>query len=224
MILDDLPGDRQSQATAAGRPIPRSIQPEKRFENSGALSFKEVSAHGEALFVAKFNRCDGSGRPLTTGGGDARAFPTVSEEGESLSLGQVEKLRTSAPDSDACAGCHNDPEPGGAGDFVANVFVLAQTLDPVTLSVSPTRSNSRNTLGMHGSGAIEMLTREMTADLQAQAADLSDGIHTISSKGVDFTVEVAGGAEEVPAGGVLLRRNVHLPDEHAGAVGGRDVV
>jgi hypothetical protein len=170
--------------------------------NSGALSFDEVNDHGEALFLAKFNRCDGSGRPLTTGGGAARAFPTQSEEGETLSLGQIEKLRTSAPDSDACAGCHNDPEPGAAGDFVANVFVLAQTLDPVTLSVSPLRGNSRNTLGMHGSGAIEMLTREMTVDLQAAAAGLPDGIHTISSKGVDFEVEVLLGDVVATDGGV----------------------
>ncbi|MDH3980645.1 MAG: hypothetical protein OEU91_09060, partial [Gammaproteobacteria bacterium] len=168
----------------------------------GDKNFEDIVEHGKNLFVAAFNRCDGSGRPLTTGGGAARAFPTQSEEGEVLSAGQIEKLRTSAPDSDACGGCHAQPEVGGAGDFVANVFVLAQALDPVTLSVSPTRSNSRNTLGMHGSGAIEMLTREMTADLQAAAAGLPDGLHTISSKGVDFDIEVSGGAVVATDGGV----------------------
>jgi hypothetical protein len=40
---------------------------------------------------------------------------------------------------------------------VANVFVLAQAKDPVTFSVGPEDSNERNTLGMFGSGAIEML-------------------------------------------------------------------
>jgi len=162
--------------------------------NSGVLSFDEINDHGELLFVAKFNRCDGSGRPETTGGGDKRAVPTFSEEGEPVSAGQIEKLRTSAPDSDACAGCHNDPEVGAAGDFVANVFVLAQTLDPVTLSASPSRGNSRNTLGMHGAGPIEMLAREMTEDLLAQRAGLPDGVHTLSTKGVDFEIEIVGGA------------------------------
>jgi len=114
---------------------------------------------------------------------------------------QVAKLRTSSPDSDSCAGCHNDPEPGGAGDFVANVFVLAQVLDPVTLSVSGARSNSRNTLGMHGSGAIEMLAREMTMELQEQVEGLPDGIHTLSSKGVGFEVTVSGG-EVIEADGI----------------------
>jgi hypothetical protein len=55
---------------------------------------------------------------------------------------------------------------------------------------------------MHGSGAIEMLTREMTVELQAQAAGLPDGVHTISSKGTDFTIEVAGGAVVATDGGI----------------------
>jgi len=171
--------------------VPLSI--EQADINNGALTFDEISDHGELLFTAKFNICDGRGRPETTGGGDKRALPTVSEEGEPLNAGQVVKLRTSAPDSDACSGCHNEPEAGGAGDFVANVFVLAQTLDPVTLSVSPSRSNSRNTLGMHGAGPIEMLAREMTNDLQAQVAGLPNGTHMLTTKGVDFEIEIAGG-------------------------------
>ena len=191
--------------------------------NSGALDFDEVNDHGEALFVARFNRCDGSGRPETTGGGDKRAVPTFSEAGfgslsEPISAGQIEKLRTSAPDSDACAGCHAQPETGGAGDFVANVFVLAQALDPVTLSVSSSRSNSRNTLGMHGSGPIEMLTREMTVDLQAAAAGLADGIHTISSKGVDFEIEVDGSGNVVATDGGVDADLVVKPFHQAGKV------
>jgi hypothetical protein len=167
--------------------VPRHI--EQADINSGAISFSEVNDIGEALFVAKFNACDGQGRPATTGGGDKR----VADE--------PAKLRTSAPDSDACGGCHAQPEPGGAGDFVANVFVLAQTLDPVTFSVAPEFSNDRNTLGMHGSGPIEMLAREMTVDLQSQAAGLPDGEHTLTTKGVDFDVTVSGG-EVVAADGV----------------------
>jgi hypothetical protein len=169
--------------------------------SSGSVSFDEVADHGELLFAAIFNTCDGRGRPETTGGGDKRALPTFSEEGEALDAGQVAKLRTSAPDSDACGGCHAQPEVGGAGDFVANVFVLAQVLDPVTLSVSPSRSDNRNTLGMHGSGPIEMLAREMTVDLLAQRAGLPDGVHTLTTKGIDFEIEIVGG-EVVEAEGI----------------------
>ncbi len=84
------------------------------------------------------------------------------------------------------------------------MFVLAQTLDPVTLSVSPSRSNSRNTLGMHGAGPIEMLTREMTTDLQAQFAALPAvaGTYTLTTKGVDFEVDIDGGKNVVEAEGV----------------------
>jgi mono/diheme cytochrome c family protein len=202
-------------ALAADEPIvPNSM--EQADINSGALSFDEINDHGEALFIAAFNTCDGRGRPETTGGGAKRAVPTLSEEGEVLSAGQIAKLRTSAPDSDSCAGCHASPEPGGAGDFVANVFVLAQALDPVTLSVSPTRSNSRNTLGMHGAGPIEMLSREMTADLQSQAAALPDGSHTLTTKGVDFDIEKVGGVV-VQADGIDTDLNVK-PFHQAGKV------
>lgn len=177
---------------AADSPIvPLSI--EQADINNGKLKFDQINDHGELLFIAKFNQCDGRGRPETTGGGDKRLVPTVDDMGDPLNAGQIAKLRTSAPDSDSCGGCHNEPEAGGAGDFVANVFVLAQTLDPVTLSVSPAKSNSRNTLGMHGSGPIEMLAREMTADLLAQRAGLSDGTHVLTTKGVDFEIEISGG-------------------------------
>lgn len=147
----------------------------------GKLEFREIFAAGEKLFTAIFNTCDGQGRPATTGTGEKR----VPDE--------PAFLRTSAPDANACAGCHIQPRTGGAGDFVANVFVLAQAKDPVTFSVGPEDSNERNTLGMFGSGAIEMLAREMTAEIKAQAARLPDGTHTLTTKGVDFEVTLMGG-------------------------------
>lgn len=148
----------------------------------GLYRFEELFEIGQELFVAQFNICDGQGRPAATGTGDAR----VPDE--------PAFIRTSSPESNSCAGCHNSPRAGGAGDFVANVFVLAQARDPVTESVSSTFSNERNTLGMFGAGAIEMLAREMTVDLQTQAAALDDGMHVLRTKGVDFEIEIAGGA------------------------------
>lgn len=179
-------------ALAADEPVVATSM-EQPDINSGVHDFADISEHGSQLFAAKFNVCDGAGRPETTGGGDRRNVPSFSDEGHPISANQVARLRTSAPDADSCAGCHNDPAPGGAGDFVANVFVLAQTLDPVTLSVSPGLSNSRNTLGMHGAGPIEMLAREMTAELQAQADGLPDGRHVLTTKGVNFEIEIRNG-------------------------------
>jgi hypothetical protein len=155
---------------------------------SGELTFEEVFEAGHILFEAVFNLCDGQGRPGTTGGGEKR-----------VSNQQPAFIRTSAPDSSSCAGCHSQPRTGGGGDFVANVFVLAQNMDPVTESVSPKFSNERNTLGIFGAGPIEMLGREMTADLHAirdralQVAIEVDGPVTLSldTKGVNFGVITA---------------------------------
>ncbi len=123
--------------------------------DAGRISIKELFRDGERIFVAIFNRLDGQGRPASTGTGADR------------SPDQPSFIRTSGPDSSSCAGCHAQPRAGGAGDFVANVFVLAQALDPVTFSVAADFSDERNTLGMMGSGPIEMLAREMSVELIA---------------------------------------------------------
>jgi mono/diheme cytochrome c family protein len=149
---------------------------------SGKVTFDKIFEAGRERFIAVFNTCDGQGRPATTGTGEKR----VPDESAFI--------RTSAPDSNACAGCHNQPRPGGGGDFVANVFVLAQELDPVTESVSSEFSNERNTLGMFGAGPIEMLAREMSLELQAirdtaiREAKVKNTkvIKSLDTKGVNF--------------------------------------
>src|SRR5262249_29216599 len=113
---------------------------------SGRLRFQDIVAAGARLFTTAFNICDGQGRPAATGA----ATPTKRVPD------QPAFIRTSAPDSNSCAGCHNQPRAGGSGDFVANVFVLAQVADPVIVHVlaAPTKvnevdqmgSNERNTL------------------------------------------------------------------------------
>lgn len=149
---------------------------------SGELGLSDCLRRGRILFEAVFNRLDGQGRPLSTGGGVARQ------------PGQPAFIRTSGPDSSSCLGCHVQPRSGGGGDFVANVFVLAQTLDPVTFSVDGAFSNERNTLAMMGAGPIEMLAREMTAELiaireaalaQARATGMP-ATRALSAKGISF--------------------------------------
>ena len=121
----------------------------------GSLSFDEVLAHGEELFTVLFNVCDGQGRPATTGGLAAR-------EADEMAFSRV-----SAPDSNSCFSCHNQPRVGGGAEFVGNVFLLAQHEDPILETTSMMSSNHRNPLGMFGAGPIEMLAREMTSDLLA---------------------------------------------------------
>jgi hypothetical protein len=152
---------------------------------NGSIKFKKLLEIGEDIFAARWTKLDGQGRPAATGNGSPTKRDPSHEPGF---------IRTSGTDSTSCADCHNQPTVGGAGGFVANVFVLAQNLDPVIDSVSSDFSDERNTLGMNGSGAIEMLAREMTVDLRAiRDAAIAEAKRSgvavtkrLDSKGVNF--------------------------------------
>lgn len=146
----------------------------------GKYSIEELIEHGEAIFTASFNTLDGAGRPTLDG---VSEFRQRREGHHSFN-------RISGPDANACSGCHNLPAIGGGGDNVANVFSLSQRFefvdfnnqmefdhrselddrlqyghedeDPLTLS---NVGNERNTVGMFGSGFVELLAREMTHEL-----------------------------------------------------------
>lgn len=164
--------------------------------NNNKIKFDELLRIGEIIFAARWTKPEGQGRPGATGNG----APTKRDPNNNPGF-----LRTSGTDATACSDCHNQPTTGGAGGFVANVFVLAQVLDPVTDSVAAEFSNERNTLGMNGSGAIEMLAREMTVDLQAireaaksQAKASGQNVTLpLNAKGVNFGSIIA-----TPQGGV----------------------
>jgi hypothetical protein len=96
----------------------------------GASGIRGLIAAGSELFAAPWNLCDGQGRPAATGTGAPRE------------PGQPAFVRTSAPDANSCAGCHNAPRSGGAGNIVANVFVLSQALDPVTFPPAQSSATS----------------------------------------------------------------------------------
>ena len=161
---------------------------------AGQVLVDELIEAGRQLFAANFNTLDGAGRPETTGTGAARARRSSPENFN----------RISAPDANSCAGCHNLPLTGGGGDNVANVFVLAQAHPFVNFDAGEGDSfqvhtlqdvgNERATIGMSGSGFIELLAREITTDLQAiRAQAVADAIVAampvdlpLVSKGVSF--------------------------------------
>jgi hypothetical protein len=153
--------------------------------DAGRLSLSDLLQKGRELFTASFNTLDGAGRPEATG----NPTPTMR-----LRIDFPNNFnRASGPEANSCSGCHNLPRPGGGGDNVANVFVLAGNQD-FGEDISPNTGDERNTLGMWGSGAIEMLAREMTADLQAirqraiqQAMTTGQSVTlTLQTKGVSF--------------------------------------
>lgn len=166
------------------------------------ISLRDLVDHGQRLFAANWTSQEGGGRPLTKGTGaplsDATA-PLVFPRNFN---------RVSAPDANSCAGCHNAPFgiAGGGGDIVANVFVLGHRFDFATMNLVPdgfatkgttdekglainlqSIGNSRNTLGMFGSGYIEMLARQITADLQAIRDSIPVGASAaLVSKDISF--------------------------------------
>jgi cytochrome c peroxidase len=177
--------------------IPRHLQDGEEFQ----ISLAQLLEHGRNLFTASWTIQEGGGRPLTKGTGAPLKDPT------SPLLFPRNFNRISGPDANSCAGCHNLPFgiPGGGGDIVANVFVLGQRFDFLTFDhrdLIPTRgaidelfrpvlqqtvANSRATIGMFGSGFIEMLARQMTADLEAiRDATPPGAASALVTKGISF--------------------------------------
>ncbi len=149
---------------------------------AGKYSVDELVEHGRNLFTASFNALDGAGRPNLTGTSEFRRRRKSPDNFN----------RISGPDANACSGCHTIPVIGGGGDNIANVFALSQRFefvdfadqmefdfrsdlqdrlqyeneDEETLNIKNV-GNERNTVGMFGSGFVELLAREMTRELQA---------------------------------------------------------
>ena len=168
-----------------------------------AIPLPQLMRHGGELFNARWTVQEGGLRPALDGTGEPLADPDSPLEFPR------NMNRVSGPDSNSCAGCHNLPRSGGGGDFVTNVFVLGNRFDfatfdalsddevgfetrgafdengePVTLQ---NIGNSRATLGMFGAGYIEMLARQMTADLQAIRDGIAPGGSAeLVSKGISF--------------------------------------
>ena len=125
----------------------------------------EIIKHGEFLFKVSFNELDGLGRPETSGTTKTRPRR---ESPQNFN-------RISGPDANACVACHNLPRIGGGGDNSNNVFGLASDIDFATLEGSVGSeddsssvldiTNERNTIGVFGSGLVELLSREITIDL-----------------------------------------------------------
>ena len=177
--------------------IPHHLSDDEEF----SMPIKDLVEHGKKLFMANWTDQEGAGRPLTKGNGTP-----LSDQSQPLT-GPRAWNRISGPDANSCYGCHNMPYgiPGGGGDFVTSVFVLAQRFDFATLDRTDSLPSKgavdeegkpvtlqsigdlRATTGMFGAGYLEMLARQMTADLQAIRDSLKLGeTKPLVSKGISF--------------------------------------
>jgi hypothetical protein len=187
----------QSPDSKVGREkaIPVHLQDGEEFSTPIA----QLIQYGAQLFNAKFTIQEGAGRPLSKGTGAPISDPT------SPLVFPRNFDRISSPEANACSGCHNAPVSGAGGDRVTEVFVLAQRFDHLTFDhadgimtrgavdesgkfvTMENATNDRKTIGMNGSGFLEMVARQMTADLQAIAAATASGTsRSLTTKGVTF--------------------------------------
>ncbi len=187
----------QNSSSQIGREvaIPVHLQDGKEF----TIPLHKLIEFGAQLFNAKFTIQEGAGRPLSKGTG-----APVSDPSSKLVFPRNFD-RLSSPDANSCSGCHNAPVAGAGGDRVTEVFVLAQRFDHLTFDHSDgitTRgavdesgkfvtldnaTDDRKTIGMNGSGFVEMLARQMTAELQAERdATLPGNSRHLTSKGISF--------------------------------------
>ncbi|MEP1932438.1 MAG: di-heme oxidoredictase family protein [Roseibium sp.] len=135
----------------------------EQLAKSGQDAISILQPIGEELFSAKFTTLDGAGRPDATGA----IVPTKVRRRGHLSF-----QRLAGPDANACASCHNEPVIGGSGAFTVNVFVSEGFESADFDTLDPQFSNERNTNAIQGAGLIELLAREMTADLRSQRKDV----------------------------------------------------
>lgn len=140
---------------------------------------------GEALFKGKFIRQDGAGRPDAT-----QAIVPTKRRRPVLETFQ----RLAGPDANSCADCHFDPVLGAGAPFSGSAFVSEGFESADFDTVDPQFSNQRNSIALQGVGLIELLAREMTAELHdqrkaalAKAREAGKAvIQPLSSKGVSF--------------------------------------
>jgi hypothetical protein len=177
--------------------VPRHLRDGDEFR----LPLQVLVDHGRRLFSASWTDQDGGGRPFATGTGKALSDPSRPLAG-ARSFNRV-----SGPDANSCLGCHNRPNGavGGAGDFVASSFEGAQRFDFVTFDRRDARKtrgsvdeaardvslatvgNARSSPSLYGAGYVEMLARQITADLQRIRDAIVPGESArLVSKGISF--------------------------------------
>ena len=140
---------------------------------------------GEGLFTDRFTERDGVGRPRAT----QAILPTKAKVASPNFF-----MRTSGLDANACSSCHNEPRVGGAGGFAANVFLSEGFTNAVFDTTDAEFSNERGTNHLFGAGLVELLAREMTAELTAirqqaitQAKEKNEIMRVaLVTKGVNF--------------------------------------
>lgn len=165
-VLADEPGEGPALGTE--RVTQEEIQ---------KLSLREMRTAGLRMFTTPFNRHDGYGDgPHDPAGG-------VALGGRPTLQGNGTFLRVNGLDAQTCLECHtivsNATIPatlgiGGAGGSNANAMIMTSHMDPADFEdgdgIASFNGRFANPPAVFGSGGVELVALEMTADLQALEA------------------------------------------------------
>lgn len=164
---------------------------------SGQLSLEEIQRHGRTLFITPFNKLDGFGD------GPMNLDDPIAEGGRPSLQGNGAFLRVNGLDAQTCFECHAIVSTatvpfsfgvGGAGGANTNVIARPTLIDVGDgLGVGTASFDGRfiNPPFVFGAGGIELLAKEMTADLQRLKAAARSNPGTdvnLVAKGVSFGV------------------------------------
>jgi hypothetical protein len=126
------------------------------------MPFRKVFDAGQRLFVTDFNACDGAGLPGTNGG----IAPRTPDPAEGPRF-----TRISAPDANSCAGCHNQPQSGGADGAVDTSAVAG--VDPDLIIKPFSRKGAMRSVREFTAGADPTSSTSTTSRKLANSPSLS---------------------------------------------------
>ena len=182
------PGGEEHPALGADRITQATIE-------SGSVRLKEIRSAGRRIFATPFNALDG------LGDGPLDPNDKISPGGRPTLQDNGMFLRMNGLDSQTCLECHNVLSAaefparftiGGAGGVGANAMpgvILPDVADQAGNGFAAITGRFINPPFVFGSGGVELLAKEMTAELQqlkAQAIATPGQPVPLISKGVSF--------------------------------------
>jgi len=177
-----------------------------------AMPIEELAEHGLRVFTTPFNKLDGYGD------GPMDFNDTVSPGGRPTLQGNGTFLRVNGLDAQTCLECHSVTSAGtipftlgigGVGTSNNNALIMPTAMDPADLEdldeVAGFNGRFANPPFLFGSGGVELVALEMTAELQelkARAIATPNVPVELWTKGVHFGSIVAGPSGEIDTTGV----------------------
>lgn len=151
-------------------------------------AFDKAFETGDKLFDTEFTAAQGGGAKVDNNERYTR-MPRADRSGPGEWNTHTPK-RATGPNAQACGSCHNQPNNDGAGSIAGNVH-----RDPLG-NHDPAQMIQRNTPHLFGTGALQLLAEEMSADLEnLRQESFKEACRTgqpserkLLSKGVDYGV------------------------------------